>query len=76
MDVKEAIDELKFILEYDKYSSGNITCEALCMAIEALEKQIPQRVMEDEYCPSCDEDIEDCTRYCQNCGQALLWEDE
>ena len=55
--------------------------EALDVAIQALEKQIPQKVQEkhiDEYiCPACGEENSGCDegkitdRYCPKCGQRL-----
>ena len=45
--------------------------------VEAMEKCIPQRVVEseDEYCcrcPTCGYDVTDCL-YCRRCGQRLDW---
>ena len=57
-------------------------CEALSMAIEALEKQIPKKPeLKGEYyvCPVCgvyQETSEGKPPYCINCGQRLLWEIE
>lgn len=57
-------------------------------AIEALEKQIPQKVsygydeQDDIKCPNCDYVIsymdahdKGVDKYCSNCGQALDWSD-
>ena len=56
-------------------------------AIEALEKQIPKKVVEDKniyLCPNCGANAEtDCgddmldyrLNYCDNCGQKLDWSD-
>lgn len=64
---------------------------ALQMAIEALGKQIPERpdlegdgywdgelVYDTGYCPRCRKDYEieyHTPRFCENCGQALDWEE-
>ena len=55
--------------------------QAFDVAIQALEKQIPQKVQEkhiDEYiCPACGEENSGCDegkitdRYCPKCGQRL-----
>lgn len=53
---------------------------------EALEKQIPKKVIHYHHCPQCDgglptegitEDYCKCCfkwKYCPNCGQAIKWE--
>ena len=66
-------------------------CEAVDMAISALEKQIPKEVIAEGdgyadgsmvydifYCPSCDHRMEEyeVEDYCPNCGQKICWEDE
>lgn len=51
--------------------------EAVLMAIEALEKQIVEKPIEDGYyniprvCPRCGEYIHTCFNYCPYCGQAI-----
>lgn len=63
--------------------------EALDVAIQALEKQIPTKVLHsyddiiDEmwcYCPTCYAGLGwgnvDTHKYCMNCGQKLDWGDE
>lgn len=66
-------------------------CEAYDMAIEALEKQIPQKptIWGDGYadgvliydmwdCPNCEKSYEidyDHYDHCPNCGQAIDWSD-
>ena len=59
--------------------------EAVAMAIEALEKQIPKKLVEYNLCgvapfmfgtgkcPSCDEGCNSDMRYCDKCGQKLRW---
>jgi len=60
----------------------------VCKAIDALEKQIPKKVVstcngEILHCPGCDEDLMGCVdsdyvpsfgiQWCPYCGQALDW---
>lgn len=80
----EAINAIKC----NKPTSGyTILCEALDMAVEALEKQVPKRPIEDGYydepavCPNCGESIIKLLdnnypiQYCICCGQALDFTD-
>ena len=56
---------------------------ALCMAIDALKKQIPRRIEDkhsDTVCPACkrrfyieDLNVVKKARYCYECGQRLEW---
>lgn len=55
------------------------------MAIQALEKQIPKKVVHSHHCPSCDKGLpikgitddycSECFKwnYCPSCGQSLDW---
>ena len=59
---------------------------ALALAIESLEKQIPKKPLhmhKNYYCPICKEDgwilwddaiPNDMDKYCGKCGQAIDWE--
>lgn len=65
---------------------------AFDMAIEALEKQIPKKPVDNHHCPNCgsglatehitqEEYKEICRacfnpKYCSECGQAIDWSDE
>ena len=61
---------------------------ALALAIEALEKQIPKKPLhmhKNYYCPICKEDgwmlwddaiPNDMDKYCGICGQAIDWSDD
>ena len=61
---------------------------ALALAIEALEKQIPKKPLhmhKNYYCPICKEDgwmlwddaiPNDMDNYCGICGQAIDWSDD
>lgn len=59
------------------------TAEAQKMAIEALEKQIPKKIVHnpeagretDWTCPACKWTCSPYARHCQNCGQALCNEE-
>ena len=66
---------------------GQLTVLAVEKAIQALEKQIPKKVVEGKniyLCPNCGANAEtDCgddmldyrLNYCDNCGQKLDWSD-
>ena len=63
-----------------------MSAEAMKLAIEALEKQIPKKPLhmhKNYYCPICKEDgwmlwddaiPNDMDKYCGMCGQAINWE--
>ena len=79
MDIEKAIDCLKADKEYltdMKICDG----EEIYIAINALEKQIPQKISKEGYCgfvdymcPVCGNDIDLNKKhnYCSNCGQML-----
>ena len=84
MKIIEAIN----VIKCNKPTSGyTILCEALDMAVDALEKQVPKRPIEDGYCdepavcPNCggnvinqrDNDYQ--FQCCHYCGQKLDWND-
>lgn len=81
MTVQEAIEKLKYIKyigngeqEYKKCSESI----AIDMAIEALEKQIPKKPIEDhtfDFCPVCSYSVDYLRNYCKECGQKLDWGD-
>lgn len=65
---------------FGESKADGVNVVALEMALEALKKQEPQRVIKPEYeyiceCPSCGCDVLDCD-YCKHCGQRLDWWDE
>lgn len=78
MTYEEAIE----ILLQDYYSPD--TSDAVEVAIEALEKQIPKKPVATEHffrgcCPCCEEYIVteySFPKHCENCGQALDWSEE
>jgi len=52
--------------------------EALMLAIEALEKQIPKKriyLLDGYHCPNCDCYLRGKS-FCLNCGQAIDWESD
>lgn len=98
MNAQEAIKELKkdrYLYESDIVSAGDGSPDgdlllAIDMAVAALEKQIPKKVIfgHDEQdaicCPNCETEIAMMDEYryesvfykhCPNCGQKLDWSD-
>ena len=79
MTNKEAIANLKYLRIFDDDCDED--CEALKMAVEALEKQIPKKVKQTfkndydlVYCPRCGvRFIQYGKPFCGECGQALDW---
>ena len=75
--------EAKVILEseYKFHGECSVFGEALTIAINALEKQIPKKPKTDDryvmyICPCCNDFIKVNHNYCTNCGQAIDWSDE
>ena len=87
MKIEEAITILQVAKAEVEWSAPLDYQEAIDMAIEALEKQIPKkiRVYHDESdteemfedmcaCPVCDRDLHGGgDKYCPRCGQKILW---
>lgn len=77
MKIEEAIQRLETHKEYIS-PHGRFTEEAIDMAIEALEKQIPSGIIfngDEAVCPKCGADAE-WKKYCEECGQRLVSDDE
>lgn len=87
MNAQEALETIKYEVNEEGHC-GYIEDE-LRLAMTALEKQIPQKVIygydeqDDIKCPNCDYAIsymdaydKGVDKYCSNCGQALDWSDE
>ena len=82
MTENEAIKQLKMQRTFTYGSDAKV----LCMAIKALEKQIPKKLINTcQYvsgcCPNCKKYISDWLEYnkfmcCPYCGQKLDWSDE
>ena len=59
-----------------------MSAEALNIAIEALEKQIPKKPYDIVCCPLCKIEVElqpidtEQVTYCLHCGQAIDWSDD
>lgn len=86
MTVQEAIEDVLTLCDLCTFSGECMSCsicyEAVPMAIEALEKQIPKNavVLDKVYdevrsCPACGKDTvyHGRTFFCCKCGQALDW---
>ena len=82
MKPQKVIDILK-IFTTDKFQrcTSSEFDDAIYVAIEALEKQMPKKRIERidsySYCPKCDAVLSANfykARYCHNCGQRLDWE--
>ena len=83
MSGKMTESEAKVILEseYKFHGECSVFGEALEIAINALEKQIPKKPKTDDryvmyICPCCNDFIKVSHNCCQNCGQAIDWSDE
>ena len=77
--IEEGCDRECENCEYN-YAQGNNgeQKEALKVAIQALEKQIPKKPKTDDryvmyICPCCNDFIKVSHNYCPNCGQRLNW---
>ena len=79
MTIEYAIDELKVSQFIAKGIDDNISEEALSLAIVALKKQIPKKVIERigemASCAACGSTVFDIEKYCPHCGQAIDWGD-
>ena len=86
MTYEEAIERIKCILKNNSFTKADKN--ALKLAIEAIEKQIPKKPLhmhKNYYCPICKEDgwmlwddavPNDMDKYCGMCGQAIDWSDD
>ena len=79
MTESEAIELIEKDLKLHSKDLSSKYKNGLRMAIQALEKQIPKKVIKwangTEHCPACDCD-NSCVGYgvCIDCGQKLDWE--
>ena len=89
IDFKEALETL----QYEVYEEGHCSYieVELCVAMKALEKQIPKIIRKvqrhwgdgrpsykDYYCPVCGKQQKRSKGdewYCERCGQKLIWEE-
>ena len=83
MTHEEATERIKCILKNNSFTRADKN--ALKLAIEALEKQIPKKPRETRcalLCSSCGHKITEkgCKKlnrlYCKKCGQAIDWSDD
>lgn len=74
---KKALETLKF--EVDEECHCGYILEEIHIAMNALEKQIRKKVIEDCMCPNCGADVTNQAdndylfEHCYHCGQALDW---
>lgn len=82
MTIDEAIEEIKDNMSCDYCISGCDKCDisscsnkdSFNMAIQALEKQKPNKIKEYWICPVCNHDFGMYkANYCPHCGQRLNW---
>lgn len=90
MTESEAIEAIQFDLKIGGEIHSQVLRDAVDVAIQALEKQIPKKPQNKKYsfyphstllkskygeCPNC-KSIQVDDEYCANCGQKLDWSDE
>lgn len=79
MDEKKIREAIETIKSNYPTSGYYMLCEALDIAIEALEKQLPKKPKKNgDLACSCGLIIQrknrrTCLHYCHNCGQAIDW---
>ena len=79
MTTQEAIEALKFIQWQVDWDYPMEYAAAIDMAVDALQKQIPQKPIPDGYkdkCPACGLVVKFGEKYCKGCGIALDWKVE
>lgn len=88
MTKSEAIEAIQFDLKIGGEIHSQVLCNAVDVAIQALEKQIPKKPIKSEeqvvryvntyYCPVCRLGITgtNIAKWCYHCGQKLDWSDE
>ena len=82
MAPEEAIERINEHIAIHRYNEPQAIriAEALQMAIDALEKQIPRKPIEPEAlsykCPICKNYVGDYSVYCTVCGYKLDWSED
>ena len=81
MTNEEAVNWIKYSEDIQWNEGSECAKEAIKLAIEALEKQIPKKPMEKDgwlACPNCEISMSGrmYVPWCDNCGQALDWSEE
>lgn len=78
MTYEEAIERIKCILKNNSFTKADKN--ALKLAIDALEKQIPKKPYWETYagwhCKSCGLSVFSDDSFCPLCGHAIEWEDD
>lgn len=80
--VNEIHSQFAIHLTYFVPSCADERCEALRMAIQALEKQIPKKPKKNTnsniyFCPVCERKVaHNHALYCSGCGQKLDWRED
>lgn len=73
ISIERAVKRLLFIKEHELQPADKLSFAATKMAIQALEKRIPKKVIKTETssqaCPECKSNVR--WKYCPNCGQKL-----
>lgn len=79
MKESEAIEAMQFDLKVGGEIHSQVLRDAVDIAIQVLEKQIPNKPIDRcmyKECPTCGNvEIEFC-KHCPDCGQQLDWSDE
>lgn len=84
MTIEEALDKLQEYLYYAKileFKHMTVSVDALEVAVQTLEKQIPKKVSITiggmAHCPNCENSylgtLSFGSEYCDQCGQRLDW---
>jgi len=76
MTTQEAIETLKLMQGQVEWDYPMEYAVAFDMAVDALQKQIPQKPIPDGYkdeCPACGLVVKFGEQYCKGCGQKLRW---
>ena len=82
MTESEAIEAIQFDLKIGGEIHSQVLRDAVGVAIQALEKQIPKKPLQKSYmvkgavvCPICEFVVLKADGYCSHCGQHLDWSD-
>lgn len=83
MTENEAIEAIQFDLKIGGEIHSQVLRDAVGVAIQALEKQIPKKPLQKSYmvkgavvCPICEFVVLKADGYCSHCGQHLDWSNE
>ena len=83
MTENEAIEAIQFDLKIGGEIHSQVLRDAVGVAIQVLEKQIPKKPLQKSYmvkgavvCPICEFVVLKADGYCSHCGQHLDWSNE